>query len=184
MLPPRSCLAPLALSSALLVALAGGCANEPMNIPGSPTTSAPETSPPPGQQGPALRKVIGEKTQDIKDLQAEQQANPGEVQIASQKITARDPITLQGNAYVTAVGKISIDQISYAIRLFEAQEGRYPADYDEFMQRIIRENNIVLPQLPAYQEYAYDAQNHKLVVLEFPDRKEALLEQVRGGGRP
>jgi hypothetical protein len=27
--------------------------------------------------------------------------------------------------------------------------------------------------LPFYQEYAYDAPNHKLVIMEYPDRTEA-----------
>jgi len=100
------------------------------------------------------------------------------------KIKAKDYITIQGNAYVASVGKIAIDQITYAIRLFQASEDRYPADYEEFMQRIIKDNNIALPMLPAYQEYAYDEEAHKLVVLEYPDRKEALKAQVRGEGQP
>jgi hypothetical protein len=39
------------------------------------------------------------------------------------------------------------------------------------MENIIKKNNIVLPQLPVYQKYAYDAPNHKLLVIEYPDLK-------------
>ena len=110
--------------------------------------------------------------------------DPGEGQVSDLKIKAKDPITISGNAYVTAVGKISVDQIKHAVDLFQALEGRYPKDYDEFMERIIKENNIALPQLPGYQEYAYNEETHQLVVLEYPDRKEALRAAVRGEGNP
>lgn len=139
---------------------------------------APATAPEPGQEEVRLRPVIGQKTQDIRKFDEEME-NPN-AQVASQKIVAKDPITLQGNAYVSMIGQISIQQIDHAVNLFQALEGRYPENYEEFMERIIRENNIQLPQLPAYQEYSYDEKNHKLVILEYPDRKELLLEQVRG----
>jgi hypothetical protein len=156
-----------------------GCSDEPSNLsPGQNQQSL--TQAPSDSNKPVLRKVIGQKTQNVLNLQEEVKNNPGEGHISDLKITAKDPITLQGNAYVTAIGKISVGQIDYAIKLFQAQEDRFPADYEEFMQRIIKDNNIELPQLPGYQEYAYDEQNHKLVVLEYPDRKEALKGQVRG----
>lgn len=162
-----------------LAALAlAGCNPEPPKSPGA-GAGAPSSA-----DQPKLRPVIGRKTQDIRNMDAEVAAQPGQVNVASQKITARDPITLSGNAYVTMVGQIAIDQITHAMRLFEALEGRMPKDYDEFMERIIRENNIALPQLPGYQEYAYDEKEHRLVVLEYPDRHEALKEQVRNGANP
>ena len=55
--------------------------------------------------------------------------------------------------------------------LYQAENGRYPANYDEFMTEIIKKNNIALPVLPSYQEYFYDEQQHKLQVREYPDRK-------------
>jgi hypothetical protein len=32
-------------------------------------------------------------------------------------------------------------------------------------------DGLQLPMLPYYQEYAYDPTSHKLVVIEFPDKK-------------
>lgn len=169
-----------------LLVLASGCIDQPMNrgpaADAQAATPAPAPAADPDQ--PALRKVIGQTTQDVLNLQEEQAKHPGEGQVSDMKIKATDYVTLQGNAYVTTVGKIAIDQITYALRLFEATEGRYPNDYEEFMQRIIRENNIELPQLPASQEYAYDEQNHRLVVLEYPEREEALKAQIGGRARP
>ena len=55
--------------------------------------------------------------------------------------------------------------IDHALDLFNATEGRYPKDYNEFMKRIIKENNIKLPVLPGGAKYAYDVKNHKLQVV-------------------
>ena len=76
-----------------------------------------------------------------------------------------------GNAYVTSVGRIAIDNIKHAMDLYQATNDRLPKDYDEFMNEIIKANNINLPQLPPYQKYGYDEKEHKLIVLEFPDLK-------------
>jgi hypothetical protein len=34
-----------------------------------------------------------------------------------------------------------------------------------------------LPKLPYYQEYGYDPNQHKLIILEYPDRKAAVQAQ-------
>jgi hypothetical protein len=39
------------------------------------------------------------------------------------------------------------------------------------MAEVIKANNISLPKLPPYQEYTYDEKEHKLIILEYPDRK-------------
>ena len=92
---------------------------------------------------------------------------------APKKPIARDPITLAGNVYVSAIGQTSIDNIKHAMDLYQAETGAYPKDYPEFMEQIIKKNNIALPTLPYYQEYAYNAQDRKLIILEYPDKKAA-----------
>ena len=84
---------------------------------------------------------------------------------------ARDPITLQGNAYVSIIGQAATLNIQHAVDLYRAENDRYPKDTNEFMEEIIKKNNISLPLLPHYQEYSYDANQHKLIILEYPDRK-------------
>ena len=151
----------------LLLLAASGC-EEPrhVNRPGAPAqASAPAPAPAPT---PEPQPILGRRTQDIKEAPAEP---PKGAHVASQKIVARDPITLQGNAYVSMIGKISIGQIDYAMKLYQGENDRYPKDYKEFMEEIIKKNNISLPALPDYQEYNYDAANHKLIILEYPDRK-------------
>ena len=94
----------------------------------------------------------------------------GAVEVGT-KITAKDYITLQGNAYVTIIGQTSVLSIQKAMDLYKATNDRYPKDYNEFMAEIIQANNIALPKLPVYQEYGYDEAQHKLIILEYPDRK-------------
>lgn len=161
------------MAPALLgLTLAAGCEGEPRVLP--PGAEA-NSSPAPQPEQIQLRPVIGEKTTDIRDAATE--IAEGGAQVSSGKITAKDPITLQGNAYVTIVGRASQLQIEHALNLYHAMNEKYPATLDEFMTEIIRANGIALPQLPFYQDYGYDAENHRLVVLEYPDRKAQFQQQ-------
>ena len=91
--------------------------------------------------------------------------------MATNRTVAKDPITLQGNAYVSIIGRASQLLIDDAINKFHALNDRYPKDYEEFKAEIIKANNISLPVLPSYQEYDYLEKEHKLIILEYPDRK-------------
>src|SRR5271165_3164427 len=115
------------------------------------------------------RPIIGQRTQKI--VNAAPALKQGDAKVATTKIVAKDPITLQGNAYVSIIGRASQLQIEHALNLFRGANDRFPKDYDEFMAEIIKANNISLPKLPAYQEYAYDEKEHKLIIIEYPDRK-------------
>src|SRR5262245_57279873 len=67
--------------------------------------------------------IVGKRTQEIKNAAPEVQKRGATV--ASTKITARDPITLPGNAYVTMIGRTSILNIEHAVDLFHAANDRY-----------------------------------------------------------
>ena len=138
-----------------------GCAEEPRQ--GARKTAASSQSK--KDNGP----IFGRRTQKV--IAAEPELETGKAKVASTKITAKDPILLIGNAYVATVGRSAVLAIEAAVNLFHANNDRYPKDLDEFMSEIIKANGIALPVLPAYQEYAYDAKEHKLVILEYPDRK-------------
>jgi hypothetical protein len=107
--------------------------------------------------------VIGKKTQDIGAFDP----NAG-AKVSDSKIHATDPITAPTSAYGPMLEQISKTTIAHALSLFNATEGRYPNSHDEFMTRIIKENNIQLPVLPGGKKYQYDVENHQLVVLEAP----------------
>ena len=146
----------------LVVALAAaGCEEEPRAVSRKPVAAAP----PKQESG----RVLGKRTQKV--IEAAPALETGKAKVASTKITAKDPITLVGNAYVSIVGRSSVLAIEHSLDLFHATNERYPKDLEEFMTEIIKPNGISLPVLPPYQEYAYDAKEHKLVVLEYPDRK-------------
>jgi hypothetical protein len=171
-----------------MVLIAAGCAEEARNVGTRPQTRALDqtgvavgldTDRPPAQAkpqpkanapAPAKREfIIGKRTQEIRNATAELQK--GGAETATTKITARDPITLPGNAYVTIVGRTSILNIQHALDLYRAENDRFPKDYNEFMEVIIKANNIALPKLPHYQAYGYDEKEHKLVILEYPELK-------------
>ena len=49
--------------------------------------------------------------------------------------------------------------IQHALDLYQAETGEFPKTYAEFMEKIIKANNIALPTLPFYQEYGYDLEH-------------------------
>jgi hypothetical protein len=173
-----------------LLVTAAGCEEEMRNVGSRPQTRAldqtgvsvgfdenprPQARPQPPVQPKPKRPtdsgpIIGQRTQEIRNAANEQQK--GGARIASTKITAKDYITLQGNAYVAIIGKTQILNIQHTMDLYHAANDRYPKDLDEFMNEIIKPNNIALPKLPPYQAYGYDEPEHKLVILEYQALKD------------
>jgi hypothetical protein len=146
----------------------GGCEEEPRQVVRSQRTAdrTPAVSATPKK---ATGPIIGRRTQKVVSAAPELEA--GKAKVASTKITAKDPITLVGNAYVSIVGRATMLSIEHSLDLFHAANDRYPKDLAEFMAEIIKPNGIALPVLPQYQEYGYDEKEHKLIILEYPDRK-------------
>jgi hypothetical protein len=140
-------------------------ANEPA---GQTPAENPAKNPEPNPNKP--RPILGKKTADIRDAKKEEAKG---AQRANLKITGKDPITISGNAYISIVGRTEILKIKHSVDLFHAEHGRYPKDFKEFMDEIIHKTGVRLSQLPFYQEYAYDAEKHELVIYEYPDRKAA-----------
>ena len=128
---------------ALTIALAAGCVDSLAN-----------------QAKKDPNSIIGKKTDKIEkfDPKAKQE-------VSDSKVKADDPILYPLQAYGPMVEQISKMHVEHALDLFNASEGRYPKDYEEFMKRIIKENNIKLPVLPGDGKYAYDVENHKLEVV-------------------
>lgn len=117
---------------------------------------------------PARKKepIFGKLTQDIGVF------DPNANQVVSdQKIQATDPITAPLSAYGPTMEKVSIIAVEHAINLFYATEGRYPANHQEFMEKIIKANGIKLPVLPYGGEYKYDEANHALVAV-YPKKEQ------------
>jgi hypothetical protein len=50
------------------------------------------------------------------------------------------------------------------LNLYKGTNGYFPKTNDEFMDKIIREGMIELPELPPGQEYFYDPEDHELKI--------------------
>lgn len=55
-------------------------------------------------------------------------------------------------------------QIPQALKTFKALQGKGPASHDEFMEKVIQQNGISLPELPQGESYEYDVQQEQLMV--------------------
>jgi hypothetical protein len=152
------------------------------NEPAQPAPADPPRAPAANGAAPAAgkaeagsdpnkpRPILGRKTSDVRDAQAEEAKGAQRVQ---PRVTGQDPITISGSAYISIIGRTEILRIQHTLDLYHAETGKYPKDLKEFMKEIVQKSGVKLAQLPFYQEYGYDAANHQLVILEYPDRKAA-----------
>lgn len=136
------------LTVAMLVLLVAGCGMKPLE---EQTKKDPNS-------------IIGKTTQAVGVYDPNSDAK-----VSDSKIVATDVVTAPVSAYGPMLERISKSQIEAAVNLFHANEDRYPKDIDEFMERIIKENNIKLPVLPGNKQYQYDVDNHKLIVIDAPE---------------
>ena len=141
----------------ILLALAAGC-----DAPKKPAAQAPAPI--------QTRETLHKTTQNI--LRMEPELAKGAV-LSDGKINDTNPLTIAPNAYAPTVGRVAVMTVDNAIRTYTEgfNDGKPPKDYDEFMEKVIKGYNIELPMLPYYQEYGYDEKAHKLVVLEYPEKK-------------
>jgi len=134
----------------------------------------PPPPPPAAKTQQAKVPIFKRTTQEIREAKKEIAKGARKVQ---PRIEASGPITLYGSAYTHIISRVTQLNIKHAIDLFQAEHGRYPKDFDEFYNKIIKANHIRLPQLPPYQKYGYDADKHELIILEYPNVKAKVLGQ-------
>lgn len=124
----------------------------------------PQPQPQPEQPAPAAEKkggIFGRTTQDVGKFDP----NAPSQTVSDQKINATNPITAPLSAYSPMIERIEIAYVTHALNLFQADQGRFPKDHDEFMEKIIKANNIKLPVLPYGGRYMYDEKEHVLKVV-------------------
>jgi hypothetical protein len=79
-------------------------------------------------------------------------------------------ITTPVAVYFAARERIVFEiQVPEAMKLYKATNGNAPKSQEEFMQRIVKENQIRLPELPQGSRYLYDPATEQLLV-EHPAR--------------
>lgn len=112
--------------------------------------------------------IIGKKTQDVGEYKPEAGAK-----VSQGNLPYDGPVSGAMNVLANTMERVPKLQIQSAVEIFKANEDRYPNSHEEFMTRIIKENNIQLPVLPAGKKFQYDVANHELVVVEPPTEGEA-----------
>ena len=73
-------------------------------------------------------------------------------------------ITEPVKQYFQASQRINFLNMKRAMDLFKASNGKLPQSHEEFMDKIIKANEIELPELPDGQRYIYDPKLGELMV--------------------
>jgi hypothetical protein len=105
--------------------------------------------------------IVGKTTDDIGEFDPK-----AKNKVVEAKVEITNPVTGALEAYGPAVQRISDGEITHALNLFNAENDRYPKDYEEFTEKIVKANRIKLPVLPGKKKYQYDVENHKLIVVD------------------
>ncbi len=117
------------------------------------------------KEGPTKKGIFGKKTQDV----GKYDPNAGYVLLTSE-VKVTNPLTAGLEAYGPLAQRSAELGVKHSIDLYEAEHGHYPT-YEEFMKDIVVGPKLPLPVLPNKAKYMYDEANHKLVVIENPDKK-------------
>jgi hypothetical protein len=123
------------------------------------------TKPVAEEKKPAKSEVSGEgifkkTTQEV----GKYDPNAAHQVISDNKVHASDPVTGPLMAYGPILESASILAVKEDIIIFEVENGHYPT-YEEFMEKIVKQNNRQFPVLPFKGKYMYDEAKHELVVV-------------------
>lgn len=145
--------------------------------------TTPQTALPGEASAPIrTRKTIGKTTFAVLDL-ADAVAQGGVKVDDAGSSGGGGLLGATAQAYRHSVATIGGLQVEQKMKLYEAEHGSLPATHKEFMARIIAPgtaDEIRLPTLPYYQEYAFDPETRGLVVVEFPAKKEQRERETTG----
>jgi len=167
------------MAGALLI---GGCTEQ--SAPAQPQQKAsrfksppkPPEPPPPPDKGPEPPYPRGGKMQ----LKSDPLGGPARVEDTTQVKAAvgagakgrslEDPKLVQ-MIVTPAVVLFRVEErlayeakVPYALKLYEAEHGRKPKTHEEFVEQILKPNQINLPELPPGHRYIYDPQAGELMV--------------------
>ena len=156
-----------------LLALCAVCGcSEPIPVPeDKPTTET--VAPEPGENANAENAAgaTGANAENAAEAEAEyveKKADVGATGKGEYGVTSEQPmsiVTVPVSTYFKAQEMAVFRmQIPSAMNLFQASEGRYPNSEEEFMTKIIKANQIVLPKLPEGDVYFYDVQARELKI--------------------
>jgi hypothetical protein len=107
--------------------------------------------------------IIGKSTNQVSEMRPLMAQNPN-LKIIDNKAAGDDPLTFAASAYVAVRSRASMFGLEAALKQHKIVEERNPT-YAEFI-KMMRENNVEFTALYAWQVYAYDPQDGRLVILE------------------
>jgi hypothetical protein len=74
-------------------------------------------------------------------------------------------IVTPARAYFRARERIVFEvQVPHALQLYKALNGAAPKTQEEFMNQVVKANNIALPELPPGSRYVYAPEKEELLV--------------------
>lgn len=157
----------LTLATLLLFTL--GCEAPELDVPDSSSTTSAvaEATPDAEPEAPAEDEPV-----DMTGVENE----PPPITSVPREFTAKDAkkgkkSRAAGGYLGTVAGakfyaeyQMIINSYKHALNLYWGMEGEYPQTHEEFMEKIIKFNNLQLPELEAGVEYIYDPEDHLLKV--------------------
>jgi len=177
---------PVLSAVVLLAGLAvfAGCGEEPSPPPKATTAQPPATNPAtpaaPAQTQetkkadakPAESKAAEEKTKTAESAdKPETTPQPGKAVEKAESGAGKKGhygkgfVTTPVSTIFRAQERLAFEvQIPHAVDLFKATENRPLKSHEEFMDRIIKENQIRLPELPEGQRYLFDTKTEQLMI--------------------
>lgn len=142
------------VTTAILCAAAVGCGKP---VPVDQTKyPAPPPIPAPAAPAPELEKFVEIKA----DVGVTHKADWED---SSEKPMSIVTVPLATYFHVKEMQVFNI-QIPSAMKLYKASTGEFPKTEEEFMQKIVKENQIILPELPEGDSYFYDPKTETLMV--------------------
>lgn len=155
-----------------LLALCAVCGcSEPIPVPGEDAATTSETNADAATTSETTAESVAGATENAAEPEAEyveKKADVGATGKGEYGVTSEEPmsiVTVPVSTYFKAQEMAVFRmQIPSAMNLFQASEGRYPNSEEEFMTKIIKANQIVLPKLPEGDVYFYDVQARELKI--------------------
>jgi hypothetical protein len=176
-------LIPLVMLAALLLAFGCGPAAKPVanNSPAAPVPPTPPGAPkpptPPGPNdvapAPPATPMPAATPMPPADPPLDPSARPAAVGAGAKgQYKSSNPVTdiiaVPISARFRAEERLTFEaQIPKSMQIYKAldPQGKGPKTHAEFMEKIIQQNQIKLPQLPAGDEYQYDPATEQLMVV-------------------
>jgi hypothetical protein len=107
---------------------------------------------------------INKKTNDIKQFDPKVKQ-----EITENRAHADDPLLGPVQMLKPTITKIDLLNLQHTLDLYNAAEGHYPKDYDEFMTKVVKAYDVKLAVLPPGWQYAYDVENHTVRIVSVPE---------------